>query len=151
MSQAAVAGGSLAGVICGLLGQLLSPSRLGPDFGLALQYGPLLFLGTSGGVLSCPLMQLCAAILAVHLTVPDAGVILTLAVPNWVIVSILAVMMALLAWRSLQKGAQLYRAETQHMKAQAAPAALDAQEGPEVPCASPFQSQARSSMCTGVG
>lgn len=51
VSQAAVAGGSLAGVVCGLLAQALSSSGLGADFGLALQYGPLLFLGTSGGAL----------------------------------------------------------------------------------------------------
>lgn len=72
--------------------------------------------------------------------------VLTLAVPNWVIVALLAVMMSLTAWRSLQKGAQLYRAEAQQMKAQAAPAVDDAGEGPEVPFASPFQSQASSSL-----
>lgn len=75
-----------------------------------------------------------------------AGVILTQSVPNWVIVVLLAVMMALTAWRSIQKGASLWTAETQHMKGQEEqlPAVQHSHtaSGP-APAPSPFLAQVR--------
>ena len=58
-----MAGGSLAGVLCGLLSASLSGSdHQLLDFSLALQYGPLLFLGTSAGMASKAPVSLLPAV-----------------------------------------------------------------------------------------